>query len=193
MDLEEMKEAWIALEGQLDKKEKLSVKIIREMYQRKAKRSLNKILWYEIIGVFVGLLVIPLLYWRITLNLGLWTQIVMAYWILFLITAIAWSLKKISLLIKTDTTDAVRNTVSNISRYTIWINKEKPVYVFTIALGFLLFGIAYWQAKATWQWALLVACVILTCLSTVWTYKLLYARSIRNIKESLKELEELED
>lgn len=193
MELDEIKNAWLALGEKLDQKEKLSDIIIREMYQTKVKKSVNTLLNYEYISVITCLIALPFVGWQISIHTGLLFYIALGYWGLFAIAAAIWSLKKAVLLMKIDEVGVVKENVRTVNTYAVWIHKEK-FYVFLFGvIGLIPILIIHWQYAKLWNWLFMTALFALAILSSIWGYKRLYARNIRSIQQNLNELQDLED
>lgn len=193
MELEEIKSAWLALGEKLDKKEKISDLLIREMYRTKVKKSLNIMLGYEIFGVVICLICVPLLVWLIMTSNDSLYYIALSYWMVFTIVAALWSLKKTLLLMKLDEIGKVKNNVRIINTYTVWINKEKPFYYLSFVVGVIPVFIIYWYHAQVWAWAFLLVMLVLLVFMTIWIYKRLYDRNIQAIQRNLDELRDLDE
>lgn len=193
MELEELKNAWLALGEKLDQKEKLSDIIIRDMYQTKVKKSVNVLVGYEILTVVVCLLVLPLIAWLISTHTSMLYICGISYWAIFALGAAFWSFKKATLLMKLDEVGNMKDNIKTINTYAVWINKEKLYYLFTIVIGVIPIFIIYWLYAKPWLWVFLIAILVLGALVTIWGYKRLYDRNIRTIQQNLNELKDLED
>lgn len=193
MELEEMKNAWLALGDQLDKRNKLSDIIIRDMYQTKVKKSINTLLRSEYLGIIVCLLVLPFIGWLISSHTSLLYRLSLGYWGVFAIASTIWTLKKVILLMKIDETGAIAENMKLINTYTIWVYKEKKCIFFFTFIGIVPIVVIYWLYAKPWHWVFMSSLFVLALLITIWGYKRLYGRNIQVIKQSLNELKDLED
>ena len=193
MELEELKNAWLALGEKLDQKEKLSDIIIREMYKTKVKKSVNVLVGYEILSVVVCLLVLPFIAWLISTSNSVLYIGGISYWAVFSAVAAFWCFKKASLLMKLDEVGNMKDNIRTISTYAVWINKEKFYYSIFGAIGVIPMFAVYWLYAKPWHWVFMIALLILATLVTIWGYKRLYDRNIRTIQQNLNELKDIEE
>ncbi|WP_085537355.1 hypothetical protein [Massilibacteroides vaginae] len=193
MELEEMKNAWLALGEKLDQKGKLSDIIIREMYRSKVKKSVNTLLRYEYFGVIVCLLVLPLIGWLIFVNQSLLYRFTLGYWAVFDIAAVIWTLKKIGLLMKIDEIGVIKENIRTANTYSLWIHSEKKYFIPFTIIGVIPMTVIYWFYAKPWHWVFMTALLVLVTLITIWGYKRLYARNIRTIQQNLNELDDLKE
>lgn len=195
MELEEMKNAWLALSEKLDKKEKLGDLLIREMYQTKVKKALNVLLGYECIGVASCLFILPFLAWRITLVTDhslFWFMLV--YWAVFDAALIIWQLVKINCLVKLDTLKNVKENLLSINSYKALITKEKWYASLLGVIGMIPFFFIFLKiTNSLWRWTFMFSMLLFVLLLSIWSYKRIYGRNIRSIQQNLEELEELEE
>jgi len=193
MELEEMKNAWTSLDEKWNRKEKMDAILIREMYRGKVRKSMNKILRYDILGVVGALIALPYIAWVLTrsTNTLIWTTLI--YWSLYAVVGSSWSIKKIACLLKLDETASIKSNTKIINTYAIWIKKEKPIYIFFAIIGVIPILIHYWLHASLWWWVFLIAILSYTVFSFILTYKRLYDQNIRMIQHNLRELEELEE
>jgi len=193
MELEEMKNAWLALGEKLDRKQKLSTLLIREMYQTKVKKSLSVLLGYEVLSVAVCLLILPFIAWLASTMWDLLSRIILIYWSLYSVGAVIWCSKKTILLMKVDETGSVKDNIKRINTYGVWIHKEKKYFTFFALIGVIPMFVVYWLYAKPWHWIFMIAILVLAALTTLWSYKRLYDRNIRIIQQNLDELNDLKE
>ncbi|MDD4514730.1 hypothetical protein [Massilibacteroides sp.] len=193
MELEEMKNAWLALGEKLDQKEKISALLIREMYQTKVKKSLNVLLGYEILSVVVCFLILPFIGWIMTQTPDLLFFYTMLYWGIFSLLTAIWCSVKVTLLLKIDELGIIKDNIKRISTYAVWIHKERMYYTVFGIVGVIPISIIYMLHAGLWQWIFMGAVFIVVILLTIWSYKRLYYKNIRTIQQNLNELKDIED
>lgn len=193
MELEEMRAAWFALGEKLDRKDKMSAVLIREMYRTKVKKSLNAMLGFEIFGIVICVLFFPFIVYQLISKDSLLMKLTLIYWIVFAIIASIWTMKKIVLLVKLDETGKVKDNLIIINTYAVWIHKEKPYYAIFATLGFVPVFMIMSANANPFGISFFVTILLLATLSSVLTYKRLYNRNIQSIQLNLDELRDLED
>ncbi|MDD4114841.1 MAG: hypothetical protein PHG27_04475 [Massilibacteroides sp.] len=193
MELEEMKKVWQALSEKLDQKEKLSGILIHEMYKTKVKKSVNILVGYEILSAVICLLALPIIGWVFFANTHWLFRFSKLYWGLFSLTGAIWSAAKANLLSKLDEVGDIKNNIKVINTYAVWIRKEKLYLLLPVVIGTIPLTIIYWLYAKPWHWVFMFALFALAIFVSLWSYKRLYDRNIRNIQQNLNELAELDD
>ena len=197
MELEELKEAWTALDNRLKRNEELKESIILEMMQSKADKSLNKILGWNVFNGLGLLLVIPFLVFVFNRFGGkvLFWDIFIIYCVLVCSISFFWNLYKIRGLMKINITTDVTNSIHLVNRYHIWAKRERFITQFIIGNIFLIIMILMFiEVKANFQqWVMLVCVVAFVTLYEYWEWKKLYKKHIESILKSLDEIRELKE
>lgn len=193
MELEEMRNAWLALGEKLDQKEKISALLIRDMYQTKVKKSLNVLLGYEILSVVVCFLVLPFIGWLLVKTPDRLFFYTIFYWGVYSLLAAIWCSMKVTLLIKIDEVGVIKDNIKYINTYAVWIHKERFYYTVFGIIGVIPMSIIYMLHAGLWQWIFMGAVFIVAILLTIWSYKRVYYKNIRTIQQNLNELKDLED
>ena len=197
MELEEMRNVWVTLDERLKKQEILKECIVREMIYTKTNKSLNMLLWYELITIPVILGLIPFIVWAYGKFGGkhiMW-DIYTLYAGLFCIVYFPYLLYKAFLLIKIDLADKIKSNLLYINKFDIVIKKEKFVMsVFFGPLFILLMIPMLIEGKANvFIWIFAICLIIFAVLYTYWSYKKIYDKNIQSIKRNLEELNELKE
>jgi hypothetical protein len=199
MDLEELKSLWASVDERLGKQELVKESIIREMIRDKSNKSLRKLLNYEIFSLGVCLFVLPVIVSLLYIDhFRVYTQwvgkVFVGVMIVICSAAAIWSLIKIAKLMKVDFTKNVRSNSLIISRYSIWIGKEKIV---TICLTPVCCFLCIWLYTlvhvnvATWTGG--ICGLLFGLFLTFYIYKRVYGRNIEVVRQSLEELKDLEE
>ena len=199
MELDELKNAWTALDERLKENEMLNKRIVEKMLCEKSNKSLNKLMSVEFIGVLIALVAIPLcigLY-----NLSFYENILSAK-VLFIVVFVAsiltiiWTCYKLNyFLMKLDFSKSVGDNMYYINRYNVIIKKEKIAGYFIVIPIFSLLSIwGYYELKVSFSlWIFLFVALTILIAITYWIYKKIYDANIQSIKKSLDELKELEE
>lgn len=189
MELEEMKNAWLALERKMDREESMKDEQIREMLHSKVDQSTRKLMGMEISDLIGALLFSPVMVWIMETDQKF--KIFAISWLIFLLIGIIWQIMKISRLIKIDQAKPLRHNIQNIEQYKIWIHKEKifgfPVAFVTAAISFTCFVNA-----PLWFWVFVSSTILSGVILAFWQYKKHYDTNIKSISESLEKLNDVE-
>jgi len=197
MELEEMKNVWASVDERLKKQEILKECIVKEMIYKKTNKSLNILLWSELIAIPIILGIIPFIVWAYEKFGGkrvMW-DIYTFYAGLFCVVYFPYLLYKAFLLIKIDLADKIKNNLLYINKFDIIIKKEKIVMSFFFGPLFIILLIPMLiEAKANvFIWILAICLIIFATLYTYWSYKKIYDKNIQSIKRNLEELNELKE
>lgn len=193
MELEEMKNAWLALNEKLEAKEKLSDRLIKEMYQTKVKKSISRLLGYEYFGVVICLFVFPLIAWKLSQMSGLFIRIVLIYWAVYVVALFVWQIVKIRCLGKIEILNSIKDNLFLISNYQKMISKEKLYSSLLAAIGVVLIMSLFLEISSLWKWAFLISLLLFVTLASIWQYKRFYAGNIRSIQRNLNDLKDMEE
>ncbi len=198
MELDDLKEAWTALDNRLKRNEELKESIILEMMQRKAEKLLNWLLKWNIIEILGMLIVIPFLvffYQRLCWQISIFWDIFMIYAIFVCCITCVWYLFKLRKLMKIDLTTDFVNNINRVNQYNIYVKRERIILQTIVGPIFLvLMLLTYVDLKAQLhQWVLLVSVVAFVTIYGYWAYKTLYKKNIESIIKSLNEIKELKE
>ena len=197
MEIEALKNRWATLDNQLKENKSLNERIIKEMIDKKANKSISRLLFWDIFSLIFLLVLIPfLVYWC-----NLYSEQKTFWYITLIATGFAcviggvWCFIKIHGLMKVDINESVGKNIYYIKRYTIQINREKIAMTYFVAIPFaILITLAYIEAKVSiGLWVYLICALILGALVTFWSYKRIYQKDIDSIKKSLEEMRELKE
>ena len=195
LKLDNLKEAWTALDNRLKRNEELNESIILEMIQIKAVKKVNWFIALEILSVSGLLLALPLcIYLFDKGNKYLVVDLCMLFTAAICVVFTFWGVYKLHGLMKFDLTKNVGNNIFCMNRYNIQIKREKKIFVSFVYPAFVVFGVACYAAhKATLHlWAFLICVLVLGGLITYWSYKK-YDKGIASILKSLDEIRELKE
>lgn len=196
MEMEELKNMWFLMDEKLKKQEILNNSIVKEIMKSKGSKSLNRLVFYEIFGFSVCLLLIPFIIYCIKTNSQLFITwyIVMYLCCIFCILYCLWGLLKMSSLFKVDFTKNIANNVYYISKYDIRMKYEKMVMWFVIPVLFSLAILFYIQKNVAIElFILMIVVFLLAGFISIWSYKKMYPKLISSVKESFEKLKELEE
>ncbi|MDD3355615.1 MAG: hypothetical protein PHP72_01690 [Dysgonamonadaceae bacterium] len=197
MEIEELKNTWSTLDNQLKENKSLNERIIKEMIDKKANKSLSKLLFWDIFSI-VGLFVlIPFIVYGFSLYGGqkmFWdiTAISAAF---FCIIGVVWYFIKIHGLMKVDINQSVGKNIYYINRYTIQIKREKIAITYFVGIPLtILIILTYIEEKVPLPFWVFMSCgLILGAFVTYWSYKRIYQKNIYSIQKSLDEIKELKE
>ena len=197
MELEELKEAWAALDNRLKRNEELKESIILEMIESKAGTSINRLVNWDIFGVSVSLLAIPFsvfMYDKFGGKFLMW-DILIIVCVIHCVVFIPWCVYKIYELMKIDFSKKIHDNIYYMNRYNVQVKREKRItyYISMPVLGII--GIlTYGTMKASLPWWIFLTCIyVLGILSCYWINKRVYAKNIESILKSLDEIRELKE
>ena len=196
MELDDLKEAWAALDNRLKKNEKLNESIILEMIRSKVVKKVNRFIAWEVISFTVLILIIPFCIYLFDILGGKY----LAFDLYILFTAAIsfvytfWSVYKLHGLMKFDITKNIGNNILCMNRYNIQLKREKKILTYFVGPVFVALAVVmYASMKATLPlWILLVCLIIIATLGNYWTYKK-YDKSIESVVRSLDEIRELKE
>jgi O-antigen/teichoic acid export membrane protein len=194
MELEELKNAWGALDNRLKESKSLEESIILEIIYMKTDKSINQLRRVEIAGVVVIALLIPFILYYFHLHGGVlitW-DILMIFGAIVGVIGLLGSLYKINELMRVDTSKEVSGNIYHINRFNIFIKYEKIVMSAIVPIFIILmFTINVQWHVPIYHWIFTAGALILTLFCTYWVYKGFYGRKIESIQRSLSEIREL--
>ena len=194
MELENLKEAWAALDNRLKKNEELNESIILEMMKSKAGKLVDRFVALEIINVVLMLLILPLCIFWLDRFKGI-TNIYLIFTAVMCCVASFWGVFKIHGLMKFDISKDVSNNIYYVNRYNNQINSyEKKFYWCFLVPAIVIFLILSFASRkvALPHWVLLICALIGGILFSYWSYKR-YNKNIDSILKSLDEIRELKE
>jgi len=196
MELDNLKEAWTALDNRLKHNEKLNESIILEMIKSKAGKKVNRFIALEILSVAGLLLMVPFCIYCIDRYGGkikVW-DIFMIFLTVLCFVYPFWGAYKLHGLMKFDLTKNVGNNILCMNRYDIQLKHEKKILTYFLGPVLVIFGVlSYAAVKAALPfWALLICVFSVAGLASYWSYKI-YHKSIESILKSLEEIRELKE
>jgi hypothetical protein len=195
MELEELKKVWTSLDDRLNKQKNLEKSVIKEMIYSKSNKSLSKLLNFEVLGLVIILLVMPLLMFVYNVNINLLALKVCVYGFFVLFIAIViWQLIKIVGLMKVDFMKSISHNSLLISKYNILIKKEKIAMIFIgIATSLLCIWVYASLHVNTTYWVFLTCMLLIGAFLSYYLYKKVYDKHIDSIRKGLEEMKELEE
>ena len=197
MELDELKEAWAALDNRLKKNEELNENIILEMMKSKAGKSISKLMNWDIFGASVLLLIVPFFVFAFDKFGGkfiMWDILIISS-VIYCIIFFPWYLYKIYGLMKIDFSKNIHDNIYYMNRYNIQIKRERNLTYYIVMPVLGVIGIlTYGTMKATLPlWIFLICVYILGTSLSFWSYKRLYDKNIETILKSLEEIRELKE
>jgi hypothetical protein len=203
-----MKTAWTSVDERLKKQEMLNERMVKEITYKKTRKSLNTLQSLEFIGIPAMLAVIPFLVWGYGKFGGKFVtwDILVIFGLVFLVAYFPIQLYKAYCLTKVDLAGDMKNNLLYINKFSAHVKREKKIMLFFFMpiSTIMMFGTLAEQAmfivekfgteKATKVLAPLIvsaSCIaIFTVLYCIWSYKKIYDKNIKTVRENLKELEE---
>ena len=197
MELDEIKKAWSDLDNRLAQNEGLNQRLIKEMLLQKSSKSLSKLFNYEIFGVIVTLLLLPLLIHAVPLFKS--TSIIHVIIIYFALGIAALSLisqlYSTALVRKIDLQKGIKENLSIVQRYKIYTKKVTiaSIVITSFYLCLCIFALSLQKVEA-WLWAFTIILIFgVFPLLVYWQYTKVYMTNIKSIQDSLEELKDLEE
>jgi len=196
MELDNLKEAWVALDNRLKRNEKLNESVILEMMRSKAGKIVSRSIGFEMLSVAVSLVLTPLIINSFFRHGGkLWVYD--AFLVFMAASCFAytfWGIFKLSGLMKFDVAKNVGNNIHCINRYDIQMKREKKFI--SCFLGPVLVICAaglYVAVKATLSlWVFMISAIGAAGLISYWSYKI-HDKGINSVLQSLEEIRELKE
>lgn len=197
MELDEMKNTWELLNRKLEEDKSLKESLILEMIRTKANKSVNKLLNYDILSFVILILLIPFLVWGYRSYGGqfiMW-DIYILYAMALCLSGVFWYVFKIQLIIKVDVSQKISENIYRTNRYNIWIKREK--FLMNVIFGpivILLAVLMLIEMNARIDLWITVICLFgLASVTTYWSYRRIYDKSIASILKSFEEIKDLEE
>ena len=194
MELENLKEAWAALDNRLKRSEELNESILLEEMRSKAGKIVNRFIVMEKISVVGLLLLLPFIIYSLN-RLGgkilLWDALMIFCAIICFLYPF-WGVYKLHGLMKIDITKNVANNILFLNKYNIRINREKKLnFCFIFPVLGMLAVCTYAASKATLPlWTFLICLFCLAGLGIYWANKK-YNKGFESVIRSLEEIREL--
>lgn len=196
MELDELKTQWLELEKQLKKNETLNKQLLSEMLHKKSKKSLNRLVNSDFIGIIMSLLTIPAGIWIYNaihfMGNFLSVKIFAVVYITAAFIGVIWYYYKLKYLMKIDFSKSIKDNMYRVNKYDIMIKQEKMVtYYILIPVLFFLGALCYYEFHAGFSsWTFFIVTVTILTIITFWLYKKFYDTNIQSIKQKLDELKE---
>jgi len=209
MNFENLKSEWSAMNDRMEKQEILKEKMYCQMLNAKSDKSLSRLIAYEVAGLIFGILFIPVLLYMFNMvndteyinkvskafaeQIGfVRTALIGAF--VFVVLAIIWVGIKLYNLSKINFINPMKNNLSYIYKYAIYIKYEKMIgYYVIIPLAVLICVIHYAKIHASLFWWVLMSCFLIAIILFVIYFYRLYDKNISTIQQNLKELRELKE
>lgn len=198
MELDELKNTWLALDKKLGENNSLNDRIIKEMLKTKSNKSIGRLIGYEVFSLCVLLMILPLIVY-LWIDSARTSQfmagaVFLISMFVFTVLLIIWTGIKIAILIKIDLSKEIAENIRRTNRYNILIKREKLGSIFLIPVLGILCSYLYAQVNAhVTLWVFMTCLFIILVLYTIWAYKRIYDKNISSIMRSLEELKELEE
>ena len=197
MELDEIKNAWTKMDERLKKNEGLNERLIKEMLMQKSKKSLNRLLGFEIYGTISTLFAFPFLLFMFNNKVVHTTMMDINFYIAFamIIIGIGFQMYKTILLININLSESICDSIKSIQEYNL-ATKRKMLYAAIVGPIFfvsLILGILSYQNVEVWDLSIIIVVVIVSIFSSYWQYKKVYKANIQSILDSLEELKDLEE
>ena len=192
MELDELKEAWIAMDNRLKRNEELKESIILEMMQSKTGKLVNWFIAWEMFSVVVVILIIPVCFYWFDRSGGkyLVADICVLFGAAICFVYSFWGVFKIHGLMKFDFTKIISNNIFYVNRYNIQLKREQKIFSFVWPVLASLLVLSYASMKVKLSlWALLICALVVATLVSYWSYK----KSHKNIDSILKSLDEIRE
>jgi len=195
MELEELKNTWSLLDERLKKQEVLKENIMKEILHTKSDKALSRLLNYEVLGMVILLLVIPVIIYALDFHPALPVYKTFMFCMLIItFLFLGWVGVKIYGLMHINFSKPVNINIEYTNKYNIQIRKEKQVMIFLVPVILIFCFYLYAQLKVNISlWAFLICMSVGAVLFTIWSYKKLYNKNISSILKSLEELKELKE
>jgi len=194
MNLENLKSEWSAMNDRMEKREFFEEKMFCQMLNTKSEKSLGRLVAYEVVGLILTVLFIPMLLF-ICNKKGLeYAQPIAIGGIVILLLNVIWIGIKLFTLSKIDFVKSLKNNLLNVNKFAIYIKYEKLInYYILIPLIVIVCTFYYIKLHAPLlSWVFMSCVFIATMLFTIYFYRL-YNKNISTIQQNLEELRELEE
>ncbi len=197
MELEELKNAWTALDSKLGENKKLNKRLIHGMLEKKSSKALSKLINFDLFGIVITGICIPFLIYMFNFQ---WLHTPILDTLMFcllgtLVLVLFAQIYKVYLLSKIDLAEVVSKNIVFIRKYHFFIKKEQ-LSIVVIPLCFILMVIGFLSLEFNvelWRWIGLFLGSIICVVIFYWQYKIFYFPKIQSLQKSLDELKELEE
>lgn len=193
MELEELKKTWSTLDNRLKENRSLNERIILEIMESKLEKSVQKLLRGEIIGAIIMFLIIPYIIYTfsadfISIKLLSWTILITA------ILGAVLEVYKVSVLMKIDLSNTIRDNIFYVNKYKILIKWEYFTAIYILIPLFFTLGFLYYTklkvGLALWAF---FASVFIIAIIVTWYSKKELKKTFRKIQDSLEEIKDLKE
>lgn len=198
MDLEQMKSLWQQQEQEIKHNRMLNEKIISTMLKEKSATSIRKMSGAEYLGA--GLCAMLVIIFLLMAGRIEGTAIIVCYIfsLLFIVASLVFSLYKVNYLSRTDLGKPVAETTKRIQQFRLLIVKERlwSLILFPALILCVLAVVTYWiEGNNIFDnFSMYLPKIIIGVLAGIpialVVYRRVYMNSIRQVNDSLKELEE---
>jgi len=194
MELENLKEAWAALDNRLKRNEELNESIILEVIRGKTGKIVNRFIMYEMFSVALLLLMVPFCIYCLNMRKFPVWNFFMIFMAVCCFIYTFWGVYKLHGLMKFDVAKNVGNNILSINKYNFQIKHEKKVLFYFLIPVIVIFGvIIYASAKATLSlWTFLICAFICGILISYCSYKK-FDKGVESVTRSLDEIRELRE
>lgn len=190
-----MKDVWRAMNTKLDSQQGLQKRLIREMLLEKSGKSVRKLLRDDISSTILVLLLTPFTYWAWTYfpENNAFKSFTLATFILC-IAIILWRIFMLFTLMPYDEAKPVGENIRTTNRYYIFLRGEWIAAYFVIPGIYLWIVYIYAKINAPGFLWMFVGCMAIgMVIYLVYAYKKTFKKHFRVIRESLDELQELNE
>lgn len=197
METDEMKRKWQEMENALAEQKFINEKMVRDMTVFRSKRSVNRLVWWNAVGIVVALAmavmsfgnIMALKDYRLADSLGVFT----VRGIVFTLFAVifAWN---IIMLRKVDLSKTLSENMLYIQKFTNWLKWEKAIVVTLFLLtAFDAITSAMGRGFPFFFWLGLILSQAVIGLFIYIVFRAVFDRNINSIVKSFDELKTLEE
>lgn len=197
MELNEIKQAWSALDTQLKGNNVFSDSSILKMAQGKAERSIKRLVRRSIIGIIILILLLPIIVYSTKLFMdnslffGNLTMIVVG---ITCIIELCWELYELSILKKINFSKNISSNIYHVNKYKVLVNQKYFAMIyFVVPVLFTLAVLTYSEASATLPLWIFLGCMFLLLVFILWYSNKKYKKTHEKILASLDEIKELKE
>jgi len=193
MELENLKEAWAALDNRLKRNEKLKESIILDMMRSKTRKLLNKVITLEIIYVVVAFLVMSFCIFQIYRTYELAANIFLFFVVAVCFFHFFWGGFKIHGLMKINLSNNIGRNFYYMNRYTIQIKRERKIYTYYVLIPLTIMVIVSLSVIERYVWWLFFIVSLPVAYWSNLLYTLPHHKNVGLIFKSLDEIRELKE
>ena len=192
MELDELKEAWVALDNRLKRKEDLKGKIIVDMMKKKTGKLVNRVIVMETVAIVVAFLALLYCIFLMYRSQGLIENIFALFFVTVCFFHFFWGSIKIRGLVKINLSNNVGSNFYYMNRYSIHLKHERKIYLYFVLIPSILLMITATIIELISFWWLYIGFLP----ALYWTHLLgtsNYHKNIGLIIKSLDEIRELKE